>query len=712
MAKLKLKDKKLVSIRTILIILSVIQISVVTSVTGWLSLRNGQQSVKDLVNTLLNEVTSRIHNNLNHFLDTPLVVNDLNIDSMRIGKVNVDDFKTLNSSIWKHEVYLWRLMHLYPSISYIYFGNENGECIGITRKNENGNLIYLFEGSDKTTNGKLITYELNKNGERSKIIGAYKYDPRLRPWYITAKKEGKSTWLDVYPFFTWPKLGITTVKPYNDEYGNFHGVVAADIILSDFSKFLNSLKIGKSGKTFIIGRDGNMIATSSLEPLTLQTKKGLVRIPAIKSTDILIKNTAENIIHNFGSFKDIKNTEQITYENNGKKYLYQVTPLSKDFDWLVVVVVPENDFMELINKNTRTTILLCLLAMIISVLLGVLLTRRITYPLLLLSNEMNHIANFDLKEENNKYHTSLSEIDTIQNSLISMKNGLKSFEKYVSSDIVRRLIKNKKEATLGVEHANVTVFFSDVVDFTTISESLELNNLVELISEYLGEMSNIILFSGGTLDKYIGDAIMAFWNAPEAVENHSLRACEVALKCIEELKYLQKEWLKRGLPPLKCRIGLNTGPVLVGNLGSIKRMDYTVIGDTVNLASRLEGLNKYYGTDIMISEDVFNEVKDIMFCRPLDFVMVKGRTGVTLIYELINYKDLVSEREIELKDLYSEALYFYKVGDFSRASKAFKYLVINFPEDIASKKLLSRCIEYEKNPPTGKWTGVYVLLDK
>ncbi|MFN8576721.1 MAG: adenylate/guanylate cyclase domain-containing protein [Candidatus Sericytochromatia bacterium] len=712
MSKLKIRSKKLVSIRTILIILSIVQISLVTSITGWLSLRNGQQSVKDLVNTLLNEVTSRINNNLSQFLETPLIVNDLNIDSLRIGNINVDDFKTLESSLWQHEIYLWRLMHLYPSISYIYFGNENGECIGITRKEEKGKLVYLFEGSNKTTNGKLITYQLDDNGKRNKITGSYKYDPRSRPWYITAKKEKKSTWLDVYPFFTWPKLGITTVKPYIDKKGKFHGVVASDIILSDFSKFLNSLKIGKSGKTFILSRDGNMIATSSLEPLTSQTKKGLVRIPAINSIDPLIKNTTENIINNFKSFKDINNTEQVIYKNNGKKYLYQITPLNKDFNWLVVVVVPEDDFMELINKNTRNTILLCILAMIISVLLGVILTRRITYPLLLLSNEMNHIANFDLKEENNTYSTSLSEIDTIQNSLVSMKNGLRSFEKYVSSDIVRRLIKNKKEATLGVEHANVTVFFSDVVDFTTISETLELNNLVDLISEYLGEMSNIILFSGGTLDKYIGDAIMSFWNAPETVERHSLRACEVALKCMEELNYMQVEWIKRGLPPLKCRIGLHTGAVLVGNLGSIRRMDYTIIGDTVNLASRLEGLNKYYGTDIMISEDVFNEVKDIMFCRPLDFVMVKGRTSVTLIYELVNYKDLVTEREIELKESYSEALYFYKVGDFFKASKAFREIVINFPDDIASKKLLNRCIQYEKKPPEGKWTGVFVLSEK
>ena len=367
----KLSNKKrLVSIQTILIILFIAQISVVTGITGWLSLRNGHQSVKDLVNTLLNEVTSRIHENLKPFLEVPLIVNDLNMDAMKIGKINVDDFKSISNAEWSHEVYLWRLMHLYPPVSYIYFGNENGECMGITRKMENKELVYLFEGSDRTTNGKLITYQLDKNGERSKITGSYKYDPRARPWYITAKKEKKSTWLDVYPFFTWPKLGITTVKPFYDQNGKFHGVVAADIILSDFSKFLNSLKIGKSGRTFIIGRDGLMIATSSLEPLTRMSKGGLVRIPALESTDQMIRNTTENALSRFGNLKNINSTYQISYKINGKTNLFQVTPLSKNigfgFDWLVFVVVPENDFMELINENTKTTIIFCLIALIIS----------------------------------------------------------------------------------------------------------------------------------------------------------------------------------------------------------------------------------------------------------------------------------------------------------------------------------------------------------
>src|SRR5262249_3642719 len=159
----------------------------------------------------------------------------------------------------------------------------------------------------------------------------------------------------------------------------------------------------------------------------------------------------------------------------------------------------------------------------------------------------------------------------------------------------------------------------------TISETLPAGELIDLVSEYLGEMSNIIIYSGGTLDKYIGDAIMAFWNAPEPLAHHPLVACKVAISCQQRLRELQPAWQQRGLPALQCRIGLYTGPVLVGNLGSHQRMDYTVIGDTVNVASRLESLNKYYGTSILIGDTVYEAARDTFLCRQIDVVAVKGR---------------------------------------------------------------------------------------
>ncbi|MCS7084445.1 MAG: adenylate/guanylate cyclase domain-containing protein, partial [Aquificaceae bacterium] len=211
-----------------------------------------------------------------------------------------------------------------------------------------------------------------------------------------------------------------------------------------------------------------------------------------------------------------------------------------------------------------------------------------------------------------------------------------TFSKFVAKDVVNELLANPDALKLGGEKKEVTVFFSDVRGFTTISETLSPENLVQLLNEYLSIMTDLIISYRGTIDKYMGDAIMAFWGAPIPNEEHAYYACIASLAQLEELKKLQQRWVEQGYPVIDIGIGLNSGYAVVGNMGSSHRMDYTVMGDTINLGSRLEGTNKQYGTRIIISEFTYAKVKDRVYVRELDIIRVKGKNEPVKIYELLD----------------------------------------------------------------------------
>jgi adenylate cyclase len=214
-----------------------------------------------------------------------------------------------------------------------------------------------------------------------------------------------------------------------------------------------------------------------------------------------------------------------------------------------------------------------------------------------------------------------------------------TFSKFVSKEIVDELLKNPEKAELGGAKREVTVFFSDIVGFTTLSEQMSPEELVSQLNEYLSVMTDSIIEYKGTIDKYMGDAIMAFWGAPLYLEEHPYYCCVAALAQIKKLDELQSNWDKRGLPKLEIRIGINTGLAILGNMGSTHRMNYTCMGDSVNLGSRLEQINKNYSTKIIISEFTYQRVKDRIYARELDIVKVKGKNMQVKIYELLGLVD-------------------------------------------------------------------------
>jgi adenylate cyclase len=286
-----------------------------------------------------------------------------------------------------------------------------------------------------------------------------------------------------------------------------------------------------------------------------------------------------------------------------------------------------------------------------------------------------------------------------------------AFQYYLTASVINEMLKDPSKLKLGGDKKDLTVLFSDIRGFTTISEKLTPEDLVHLLNEYLTAMTNLVFKYDGLLDKYMGDAIMAVFGAPLDQPDHAVRACRTALGMMEELKRLQKKWADEGRPVLDIGIGINSGDMVVGNMGSDMRFDYTVMGDMVNLGSRLEGINKEYGTNIVISEYTYGVVKDAFFCRELDSVRVKGKKLPVKIYELLGEKKDAAKWE-KAVSLFEEGLSKYKQGLWGEAIAAFRKVLEVKQDDAPANLYIGRCEELKKNPPQGPWDGVFTMTRK
>ena len=286
-----------------------------------------------------------------------------------------------------------------------------------------------------------------------------------------------------------------------------------------------------------------------------------------------------------------------------------------------------------------------------------------------------------------------------------------TFSKYVSPAIVNEVLKDPKNLELGGRKERITVFFSDIRGFTTISEKFDPRALSDLLNSYLTPMTEIVFKNKGTLDKYMGDAIMAFFGAPIHFADHARSACQCALQSLERLAELNAKYRKNGWSEIDIGIGLNTGECNVGNMGSQTVRNYTVMGDAVNLASRLEGINKTYGTKIIISESTYVEVKSDFICREIDWVRVKGKLQPVKIYELIGANQ---SRQIALAaiEYFCAGYKLYHDKNFKGAITQFENAIQHNSNDVTSKLYIERCKKFLAEPPPSDWDGVFVMKTK
>ena len=373
-----------VPLRTVLIVPFVLQIFAAVGLTGYLSFRNGQQAVNKLVTQLQSKESDRIDRHLGIYFATPNQINQINLDAIDLGLLNLNDFQTTGR-------YFWKQMQVF-NVGYISFGNFDGEFIGVERL-DNGSL--LINQVSKSNPGKLFIWATDNQGNRTKLLEVKNWEPRGEAWYADAVKAGKPLWSQIYQWEDKPEvISISSSYPVYNKTKTIAGVLSIDLLLSHISQFLNQIKVSKSGHTFILERDGLLVASSSTEKPFRVVDGKAKRLRASDSKEPLIRSTTQYLTKHYKNLSEIKTSQQLKLTLQGQHQFVQITPWRDKLglNWLIVVVVPEGDFMQEINANTRTTILLCIAALIVATVIGIFTSRWIVRPILRLNASAKALA--------------------------------------------------------------------------------------------------------------------------------------------------------------------------------------------------------------------------------------------------------------------------------------------------------------------------------
>ncbi len=435
---------KVTHIRVILIVPFMIQIILAVGLTGYLSFRNGQEAINDLANQLHSEITSRIEQYINTYLEIPSLVVNINANAISNGQLDLTQLRN-----WLP--YLFKQSKVFDELSYIYCGNNEGDYIALQRLDDGG-LAYNLKDND--TGGLMLDNRLDKEGIVTKKLEATKYDPRLRPWYQKAEKAGKPVWTDIYQFIGskgTEQLGMSFVYPYKNEKRQLQGVLGSDFTLTRISDFLRNLKMDASAKTFIVERSGLLVGGSFPYPSFDKNKQ---RLKAFDVEDKLIQATAKYLSYHYGDFAHILRNEQTHFSFQGQRQLVHVSPFKNKFnlDWLIIVVVPEAYFLERIHENTYNTLALTLIALILATLIGIFTSKWIVQPILGLNEAAKKLSS---GEWNQTLPVERSdELGELANSFNSMAKQLKASFKALEDQNteLQRLDKLKNEFLANTSH--------------------------------------------------------------------------------------------------------------------------------------------------------------------------------------------------------------------------------------------------------------------
>jgi adenylate cyclase len=390
----------------------------------------------------------------------------------------------------------------------------------------------------------------------------------------------------------------------------------------------------------------------------------------------------------------------------GTSYLATFRALENSQGWIAAVVVPEAFYTsDLRALQGRFSLAMAVVTAIVLAAGGMVL-RRLRSSLGRVVAETTQMRNFDFSPSEGRA-VALREMTEVLEGLERAKTSMRALGKYVPVDLVRELFRLNREPELGGELLEISLCFTDIEGFTSLSERLTPDALARALGQYLAAMTRGIRSTDGTVDKFIGDSVMAFWNAPTRCEDHARRACRAVLSCMRETQALfaSKAW--EDLPALVTRFGLHRAKVMVGHFGAPERLSYTALGDGVNLASRLEGLCKQYGVPVLVSEAIVDDAGEEFAFRLVDKVAVKGKVQAVRVYELLGVRAECAT-ELARAAVYERALAAYFHRDFRAALASLSAL----NDDPAGRVLAARCRAMLDHPPPPDWDGVFVATTK
>jgi adenylate cyclase len=526
------------------------------------------------------------------------------------------------------------------------------------------------------------------------VVGQYDVattmDIRTTPGWAAAKQSGKLVVTD--PAIN-PDTGspIIFVRVPIIRDGAFIGCATANLTFDVLSQFLADHRASRNSKTVIADPNDGRIIAASERKIGVRMIDGHLQIARLE---------------NAGD-EDLREAYRLHTQTGQEEFLFRSPrdgqelsasfarfPESFGHPWEAIVLTPTDDFIGQLKATNRQIVIIIAALSALELFLIYFLSRRLSQPIESISSALKSIEDLSFDRAAHR-PSSVREIAQLQSAAALLRNSLQSFSSFAPVELVRNLIKSGIPLALGVEKQFLTIFFSDVENFSTHAEQMPPDDLLTQISVYFQQVSRAIADEHGTVDKFIGDGVMAFWGAPLPLADGVLRACRGALRAARRMERTNQSWQAEGRPPFQIRIGLNSADVLVGNVGSSERFSYTVMGDGVNVAARLEGMNKTFGTTICISDSVFEAVAAKIVARPLRRVQVKGRKQAFMVYELLGIADS-DDPELQaraddkkLSEMTWIASGYYEKADFTGAALRYAAIVKAFPNDAVAKSMLS-----------------------
>ncbi len=531
------------------------------------------------------------------------------------------------------------------------------------------------------------------------------YDVRKESWYTVAICENSTIWKSKRRV-VWALsellpnskcFGMTAARPIF--YGSqLVAVLAMHFPLAAFSEAINATKIGISGQAFVLDHTGYVVGLSNPKDHNFTFDK-LVHASTLQ--DPVFRDLLGYLMElSNGSYALIPQIQVDHVLLAGREYLLTTRLIaSKDQHWTGIIIIPRSDyfavperaFNRLLGFSAVAAVLLCAVTIRCTALFH-------TRPLLRLAEGLETVAKTYTPSLPAGFGSLIDEVSVVETAYGRLVAALQKFHKYIPGPVVQQLMRNNGEAQPTVSTRECSFLFADIVGFVAISETTPAQLLHKHLSDYFEAMEDVLHDLNGITTDFLGDGLFVFWNAPIDQPDHAVLACEAALRQQARLKLLRQDWIRKELPALHVRIGINTGMCLVGSFGSSHHLKYTAMGDAVNTASRLEQLNKHYETSILIGEATFAKVQHVYLARPLDVVVAFGMATPVKVYELICRRDAATDEQILLAEQSTRLLRAFVAGDVPTAEDIASSILERTPDDVPTRLLRRRSIDNNASP--------------
>ena len=671
-------------LRTLLSLMLAGLLIVTAGFIGWLGYSSSYRAIEHFTEQEFALANGAATREVDNFLNDPAnrLLDELALRARR-GMLSLKDDRAFGFDLAER-------LRVNRTLAWISYSDvKTGHFVGVWRTADNAIVLNISTPGQGEPREQVVA----PDGKESPYqrLRPKEYDPREHDWFKNAFLANTTVWSEPYTFVDGVQQGVTASRAWrSSDSGAPVGVFTVDFFLQDLESLLDSLAQKIEGFSVILEPNGKLISAAhnpDAASLTAALGQWVRAHPHFKNIN---GQASSNLVPiSIGPTSYLAALEHVE------------TP--SGLRCIVAGIVPQSVIFSRIDRALGQMGMFSLVGLVLAVLAGSFMAYRISEPLRALGNDFAKVGQFYLAPQEMP-RSVLHEVNQLSDAADRMKSGLRSFIKYVPDDLVRRLLSSGKEAVLGGEIRRLTIFFSDIEGFTSHSEQVSPDVLVHQLAIYFEILSRQLRQHSGTIDKFIGDGLLGFFNAPEKVLHHETLACRATLRGLQELA------LRKDVQTIqfRTRVGLHCGEVLVGNIGTPERFAYTVLGDAVNVASRLESLNKVYGTQVLASIDVQEHAGNDFEWRHLDRVSVAGRTGSLDIYELMGLRNSLDEDRLRTRTLYEEALGHYFARSFRDARRLFGQVAEDCPGDKAALLMMTRCEHMLSLRLRADWNGVYV----